>query len=122
MDFCKDVFVVFFELPLPRNAKNAFFLIKEKKRPVAAIFTGRILYPQGRQKPHRLSTNRLFWTSGRFCGNRMRHEAGQDKHGVWWPAAFFQQLRRQTEIGDKGGPGPESGVPVPEKRFPASSA
>jgi hypothetical protein len=64
---------------------------------LAFIFTGRFLYPRGRHKPHRLSTNRLFWTCGQFL--RASYEAGQDKHGV---------QRRQTR------------ARVPKRQFSAS--
>jgi hypothetical protein len=68
---------------------------------LAFVFTGRLLCPRGRHKPHRLSTNRLFWTSGQIL--RASYEAGQDKHGC--PNGV---QRRQTRAG------------VPKKQFSAS--
>jgi hypothetical protein len=45
----------------------------------------------------------LFWTSGQFL--RASYEAGQDTHGVWWPADFFSGYQhRPTSNGDKRGP------------------
>jgi hypothetical protein len=42
---------------------------------------------------------------------RASYEAGQDKHGIWWPADFSSGCqRRQTR----------AGVPSAKKQFPAS--
>jgi hypothetical protein len=58
---------------------------------------GRTLYPRGHHKPHRLSTNRLCWTSGRFCGRHMRQDKTNTEFGG-------QRIFPAAANGDKRGP------------------